>query len=500
MDAPVWHLEMQNKESCLTRVRRDGALTAPVTKTHILTAGALTPYNISAFYSSFWPAHPFLPPLKHLKGHIGEDGGTELPAAIDLMGFKYVGRHSGGMVPQDIEQGLHEYPQNGFSVQALILFAIFFHMTNRREQAQMALQQAVKIALGIGLDKTSFAATHGRGIPSIEESWRRTWWELYVLDVMFAALYQMSKTHLKDRPLEVLLPCAEEIYRTGDALPEPRSLTEFDVRFYMDDGVEYSSFSYRIAAARALTKVIMVCCTLEVPPWSSIRDAELEMENLRLHLPASMQTYINSGGEVDEVAFQAHMIMNAGTIYLHRPRSLLASSNPEHTIACAPNDSAAISCPTNDHTRKTVEAADEICQMISASSSLLNHTPFFICGIAMQAIVHLGICRLPHLSSSQTLAEQQIKMSIGALRKLSQVWEMAEIVRQDVKNVARALLDTAWSSCSTHTKMVEEKPAMLQPVPEPNRIEDLPLFNCDGMSQVHDDSWIDEFLGVNALS
>ena len=491
-DTFAWRQNSQDSQSC-------EITSTSITGRYEFAPRALKPYYTLAFYEFFWPAHPFLPPFKHLEGHLSESEGPELTAAINLIGYKYTGYHHGQTAAADFEQGLHDFPMNGFSVQALLLLAVYYHMINEKENAVISLHQAVRIALGIGLDRRNFAIDQGRGIPSIEESWRRTWWELYVLDVMFAALNQASDIQLKDCSMEVLLPCTEETYQTEDALPEPQNLTEFDARFFMDDAIEYSSFSYRIAAARALAKIVAVSCTSATTSTSSIRDAELEMENLRLHLPSSMQTYVKSGGGIDEVAFQAHMIMYAGTIYLHRPRSLLASSNPDHTIACAPNDSPAHSCPAYHHTGKIIEAADEICRMISASSSLLVHTPFFICGMAMQAVVHLGLYRLPHLSHSRTLTEQQIKMSIGALRKFSQVWEMAEVVRQDVKNVARALLDTVQSADSSHTKVNMENITMPQPVLEHHEHEDLPLFNFDGLTHVNDDSWINEFLGVNKV-
>ena len=498
-DAPIWLFRKQSEDGSLTRMVGEDALTDPVAAPQTRTSPAPKPYYVSAFYSSFWPAHPFLPPMRHLEEHLEKSEGTGLSIIIDLIGSKYANLHYGRLGSLNDQQSLPQYPQSGPSVQALILLAIFYHMTNNKAEAQAALREAVRIALFIGLDKKTFAFDHGRGIPSIEESWRRTWWKLYILDVMFAALNQTSDLQLKGVLLEVFLPCEEATYRTEEALPKPQSLTMFDARFFLDDEIEYSSFSYRIAATRALAKIIMVSCAQEAPPSSSVRNAELEMENLKLHLPTKMQIYVDSEDGVDEVAFQAHMIMNAGTIYLHRPQSLLASPNPDYTIACAPNNATTHSYSIQYHSKKTVDAANEICHMISASSTLVNHTPFFICAVAMQAIIHLGMYCMPQWSSQQALAEQQIKMSIGALKKLSQVWQMAEIVRQDVKSVARGLLDTAQSSHSSDTGMAAEKLVVPQPALEQNRVEELSPFNFDGMSQAYDDFWMDEFLGVNAV-
>ena len=111
---------------------------------------------------------------------------------------------------------LQEYPHNGYSVQCLILRAIAAHMSNALNDAHSSLDLAIDIALGIGLHTESFATLHGHGSKVLEESWRRTWWQLFVLDVMFAALNQTSQMRLSHVSLEVLLPCDEVEYVTED--------------------------------------------------------------------------------------------------------------------------------------------------------------------------------------------------------------------------------------------------------------------------------------------
>ena len=92
------------------------------------------------------------------------------------------------------------------------------------------------------------------------------------------------------------------------------------------------------------------------------------------------------------------------------------------------------------HTKKTLDAADGICQMISAPSSLKSRTPFFVCAVALQAIVHISAYGVADFSQKRSLMQQQIQMSVGALNKLSEIWEMASILLRQVKNVARTVL------------------------------------------------------------
>ena len=486
-ETSAWAMHKSLEESPLVCMNAERNLITPVDLRPTNNTSILNPYYLSVFYSRFWPAHPFLPPFMYIEGHFDKIEGNGLRSAVNFLGFKYSHETSDPPLSLEAPRRFLEYSDNGLSVQALMLLAISYHMTNNREQAQLALDAAARIALNIGLDKKSFAFDHGGGVPSIEESWRRTWWELYILDVMFAAINQTACFHLKDVHLEVQLPCEEATYRTAGVLPKPQSLKEFDVRFFRDDKAKYSSFSYRIAAARALSKIISVSVAPQMPMSTLKREAELEVENLVLHLPKHMQTYVDSEGDVDEIAFQVHMIINAGIIYLHRPQSLLTSPNPNHTITCAPNQSVIHSDPIQHHTRKTVDAANEVCNMISLSSALMTHTPFFVCAVAMQAIVHLGIYRMPTWRSKQRLAEEQIKMSIGALRKLSEVWEMADVVRHDIKNVARTLLEVHKDSRSSGFKEAQENDSA--PFWEPEQAS---------ISQPNEDSWIDEFLAVSA--
>ena len=78
--------------------------------------------------------------------------------------------------------------------------------------------------------------------------------------------------------------------------------------------------------------------------------------------------------------------------------------------------------------------------MISAPSSLQSRTPFFVCAVALQAIVHISAYGVAEWSHKRSLMQQQIQMSVGALNKLGEIWEMASILLRQVKNVARTVL------------------------------------------------------------
>ena len=132
------------------------------------------------------------------------------------LGALYLSTKYNHMATPSLPQCTQEHPHNGYSVQSLILLAIASHMSNNPRVAHESLDLAIDIGLNIGLHTKDFAALHGHGLPILEESWRRTWWQLYMVDVMFAALNHTSKMRLGNVPLEAFLPCEDIDYMTGN--------------------------------------------------------------------------------------------------------------------------------------------------------------------------------------------------------------------------------------------------------------------------------------------
>ena len=170
----------------------------------------------SVFYTSFWPSHPFLPPGRDIEDYLRGSEGTNLIYAINYIGSLYACVENNQLQALPFPQDLQIYPQNVFSVQSLILLAISSHMSNNPTQAQAFLHTAIDIAVAIGLHRSSFDTSHPKGTHATAEIWRRTWWELYILDIMFAGLNQTDDMRLKGVESDVLLPCEEVICHNSD--------------------------------------------------------------------------------------------------------------------------------------------------------------------------------------------------------------------------------------------------------------------------------------------
>jgi len=106
----------------------------------------------------------------------------------------------------------------------MLLFAIGLHANGEPERAKEVMQSAVRIALEIGMHRREYASRNGAGCSITEESWRRTWWELYVVDGMIAGVNQSTSSRLFDVASDVGLPCEESDFMTGvshTSLKEP---------------------------------------------------------------------------------------------------------------------------------------------------------------------------------------------------------------------------------------------------------------------------------------
>lgn len=140
-----------------------------------------------------------------------------LEAAMRYIGSFYLAQASTTASAAEAERAVYNMtcPKDGFKVQAMLILAIGLDGYTLQEKALQFLVQAQDVALELGMNRREFASSNGNGLNFLEESWRRTWWELFVVDGMIAGVHQRSAFRLNDIPAEVGLPCEEEQYANG---------------------------------------------------------------------------------------------------------------------------------------------------------------------------------------------------------------------------------------------------------------------------------------------
>ncbi|PBP16701.1 c6 zinc finger domain containing protein [Diplocarpon rosae] len=394
---------------------------------------------IEAFYYHFYPAHPFALPRANYYSLRREKPVEHLEAAMRYVGSFYVAQAPTVALGREAERSVYQAdcPRDGFRVQAMLILAIGLDGNTEQEKALQTLLDAQDSALEMDMNKREFAIMNGGGSAVLEESWRRTWWELYVTDGMIAGVHQKSHFRMKDVLADVLLPCEEREYISGH-MPHPHSIHDFDDESFDGRDFAYSSYTYRIAAMRNLGRVLQSRQVLPSDEATMDR-VDAHLVNWRLHLPGSKKKLIDAAGQLDEMLFQAHMITAATTILLHREASELDSSVARNVTSCAPHKAVTPGPSYNVHAAKTIQAAQDISKLIQLPVPLVQHSHFFTCVVTLASIVHLSCWSvLMPLMRDEDL-KQQLRLNTGALKTLWQVWPAAGQAFAQVKRVAQEI-------------------------------------------------------------
>ena len=179
---------------------------------------------LDAFYHYFYSGHPFVLPKEVLLTLVNDNSIElgHLVAAMRYIGSLYIDVSPARAMFFDEAMRLAYLPscaKDGFLVQTLIMLIVGLDGSCDQERARQLLADVERIALDIGLNQRDFASTNGRGNPVIEESWRRTWWDLFVVDGMIAGVHRMTNFILFDVSADVALPCEEHQYLAGVSSP-----------------------------------------------------------------------------------------------------------------------------------------------------------------------------------------------------------------------------------------------------------------------------------------
>ncbi|OAA69902.1 Zn(2)-C6 fungal-type DNA-binding domain protein [Cordyceps fumosorosea ARSEF 2679] len=403
---------------------------------------------MSSYYRNFHASHPLALPQAKLQPLVKDDALQPLLVVMHWVGSKYVAPEAeqGPLLEiarLAVDEATETRTASGFTVQAMVVLLVALDGEGYAQQAVELLARAKEMLLALGMNYGSFARSARMRSRVLEESWRRTWWEVYVLDGMFAGAHRATTFTLFDVPTDVGLPCEEDEYES-DQIPEPRTLDDLNDRDLAMDDREFSSFAYRILSVRNLGRVMR---------GGGEEDAdalEVLLSSWRHNIPASKRDSLRRDGRVDEMAFQAHMLNHTTSILLHRPRAQLDPA-PARTIdACSAATAADYHHhqqqyphpAVNLHTRHVVDAANELGRMMTHRAPLTQRTHFFICAVVLAAVVQLGAWSDQEDKEEEEEegagpgAREQVRLCIGALRRMATVWGLAGRALGQVREVA----------------------------------------------------------------
>lgn len=172
---------------------------------------------LEAFYYHFFPTHPFCLPRASFFALRKNRPLECLEAAMRYVGSFYVTQAPTLSLALEAERTIThvDCPKDGFKVQAMLVLALGLDGYTYQEKALRISLEAQELAVELGMNKRAYATMNGNGSKVLEESWRRTWWELYVVDGMIAGVHQKSSFRMKDVMADVALPCEERDYILG---------------------------------------------------------------------------------------------------------------------------------------------------------------------------------------------------------------------------------------------------------------------------------------------
>jgi hypothetical protein len=302
------------------------------------------------------------------------------------------------------------------------------------------LARAARIALMLGMNRPQFAREVSRNDWRMEQSVRRTWWELFVTDAYVAALHQRLMFTANVTPLP-LLPSTQSEFELSDIGIPPVSLDTFNARVFADDAVTYPSYCYRIEAARIIERVLRIA-TIENADADEIQNVDNAIASWKYHLPNHSDAVVDSSGAVDPLLFQAHYMIHCATIFLHFSRSELPHTIPSISdIACA-RGRRQLAPTSSHHTIKIINASKEISDLASIPGQLDQHSPFFACGLILSCIVQMAAAST-HLHSCGPKCLHQhrdrVILILGVLKRLSHTWPVARNAVQRLRIVANAI-------------------------------------------------------------
>lgn len=433
--SPVGHIDPQPNEAA-------AALSLATPETEALFTAADTHRLVGLYYSRFHPSHPMLVPRSFFSA---QQYPAYLVAAVCVVGHHFTSYPpSVSLIQKAFSLASSEHdPESVHRIQALILCAVSFSASSQVVLADDCINRAVRISRTLNLHRLDAedVSQAQRGMMQ-RESFRRTWWELYLIDAI-SALLRHRRPSLSAIPSDgiPLLPCSELLYETGECCSSNLSRRDFERRILLQTSGSFSSQSYRIQAASIIRNVCPLLSTIDVDP-AELEAAEIAIATWNLDPPNPCQPSPDASDGIDIILLQAHLYVQVAALFLHVPQSKLPLS------ASAPLDKTCLSSRSLDtgaddhHTIKSIAASNELCTVAGMPWLREGHSLLLTYGFVLGCAVQLSLIsgRLTP-STSETIRQnryQKILLMLSVLKYMGQTWPMARNALSQLQVVANA--------------------------------------------------------------
>ncbi|RYC64125.1 hypothetical protein CHU98_g2065 [Xylaria longipes] len=410
-----------------------------------------TDFLIKLYYKHFHRCHPCVLPQRHLQQHYNKTppGQGSLSLLIAVMRFIGSFYSCPDLTPrlQDkvIEgfQAAQRLAPDPFLAQCHILYSISLYWSAEKIKAREEIDAAIRIVLNLGMNRSRFANEHGGDDVVLQESFRRTWWQIYCIDAYYAAMKRSPTFPLCEVDVDTDLPCEEDEYES-DSIPIPKTLDEFDSREFGPENQTFSSFAYLIGATRSIA-LALSAGSPDASSWLSpktIAEVDAIIDGWFLLLPKSKREVLKEGNVVDELMFQAQMAVHANLIALHRPFSKLPFHPLEGVSSCLVEPPRRLPAKDSEtvHTQRCLQSIEAQLQFLVLPVQPFSRSPFTICMTAAASHTLLAAVRVLFSGRQLAVARHQLRLIVGYIRTLAKVWPQGGRNLEEVQLVAQEVL------------------------------------------------------------
>lgn len=331
-------------------------------------------------------------------------------------------------------------------VQALILCALVTSSASKQSSlADEYITKAAQLACASNLHCLDTNAAHESTRSIRQESLRRTWWELYIVDAVLALLrHRPPSFSPASSSYQPFMPCSESQYETGELSTHNLTHADFENRILVQTPPEFSPYCYRIHAAVIIRRV----CPLPTgsdPDPDNLEAADQAIAAWNLDSPKASFASGESSGEVDHMVLQAHLLVQVVAIFLHAPRTNLPMSAPRAMgVTCLRGDGNSQGTEARGlHAAKSVAASEEICDLAAAPWPRGGgHTPLLLCGFVLGCAVQIAAASGGPGPDNPRRTEQcrrRVVLMLSALKFLGKTWPLAQDALSRFQPVADAV-------------------------------------------------------------
>ncbi|CAG8273440.1 unnamed protein product [Penicillium salamii] len=423
---------------------------------------------VDSYYKTFHICHPFVLPKHHLET-LHQDPRRQqefapLIAAIRLVGNIYKERELSIPLQEHLEASISQaVASDPIIVQCRLLYSMALFWYEYKSDAKSQMDMANKLAIELQMFRCEFAVAQGADDLVLRESWRRTWWMLYIIEAYYAGTLGTMNFRVINIDATVELPCDEADYETGN-IPASKTLNEFNCREFGPRDIHFSSFGYLIGAVQCAASAISTIPTVATAEDSTyiMQAADASLDGWRLLLPPDRKQVMNAAGEVDELMFQAHLVIHVSTIGLHRPLSALKFNAVERASSCAREPP--IDTPTPDlvnvHTHRVLRSIEAQIQLLALPVRQFHHTPFTTCMVSEGTLALLSACSFLLKGRDLTIARDQIRMTIGCLKTLAELWPRTARNVCEIQTIAQCVLGLACGGNNDNSPGLSDTPSL----------------------------------------